>query len=62
MLCIDIAIPSKRIGFEICGQSNYIWPSGEINVKTKFKQYILEKLKWEIHIIKFDPTANTEKR
>lgn len=60
--CIDIAIPEWKIGFEICGPSHFVWPSGAINGKTLYKQEILSLLKWKIHIIRFSPSADLVKR
>ncbi|OMJ74193.1 hypothetical protein SteCoe_26948 [Stentor coeruleus] len=60
--CIDIAIPEWKIGFEVCGPSHFIWPSGAINGKTLYKQEMLSLLKWKIHIIRFSPSVDLAKR
>ena len=59
---IDIAMPDKKIGFEICGPSHYIWPSGELNGSTLKKKKILEFADWKIFIIQFNLTINSKIR
>lgn len=50
---IDIAIPSKKIAFEILGPGHYIFPESIINGKTKLKKNNIEKLGWKYVIIPF---------
>ena len=50
---IDIAIPSKKIAFEILGPGHYIFPDSIINGKTKLKKNNLEKLGWKYAMIPF---------
>jgi hypothetical protein len=60
--CIDIAIPDKMIGLEFCGPNHYIWPFGKLNGRTLFKFFILRKLQWQIHAIKFKSTDDAQQR
>jgi hypothetical protein len=59
---IDIFIPQKKIGIELCGPYHYIWPAGILNGQMLQKKYLLEKLKYKIFIIQFDMTYDVDKR
>lgn len=50
---IDLAIVEKRIAFELCGPSHYIWPSMKLNGKSAQKINNLQKKGWKVCLIKF---------
>jgi very-short-patch-repair endonuclease len=50
---IDLAIVEKKVAFELCGPSHYIWPSMKLNGKSAQKVNNLQKKGWKVCLIKF---------